>query len=180
MTQELYQKAMKFAGEKHHDQKMPGHIANYLLHVSNVAMEILMAHHYSKDFDLNYAIQVAILHDVIEDTPTTYEELERLFGKTVADGVLALTKNTQLETKEAMMQDSLRRINALQTEVGMVKLADRITNLQGPPNHWSEDKKRRYLREAQLISEKLAGKNQFLNERLLQKINDYPQYFLGQ
>jgi len=37
--------------------------------------------------------QVAILHDVIEDTPTSYTELERLFGKAVTDDVLALTNN---------------------------------------------------------------------------------------
>ncbi|MBI9062094.1 MAG: hypothetical protein JEZ14_08890 [Marinilabiliaceae bacterium] len=40
--------------------------------------------------------QVVILHDVIEDTPTSYAELERLFGKAVADGVLALINNILL------------------------------------------------------------------------------------
>ena len=44
MNQELYQKAMKFAGEKHKDQKVPGTNSNYLLHISNVAMEILVAY----------------------------------------------------------------------------------------------------------------------------------------
>lgn len=171
---------MKFAGEKHHNQKMPGHIANYLLHVSNVAMEILMAHHHLKDFNLNYAIQVAILHDVIEDTPTSYDQVERLFGQAVADGVLALTKSAQIESKEAMMQDSLRRINNQPNEVGMVKLADRITNLQCPPAHWNEEKKSRYLKEAHLISEQLTGKNQYLNDRLEQKMKDYQHYFIGQ
>ena len=40
MIQSIYQKAMKFAGEKHASQKVPGSNANYLLHLSNVAMEI--------------------------------------------------------------------------------------------------------------------------------------------
>jgi len=180
MTQELYQKAMKFAGEKHHDQKMPGHIANYLLHVSNVAMEILMAHHHSKDFDLNYTIQVAILHDVLEDTPTTFEEVKSAFGEAIASGVLALTKDVQLASKEAMMKDSLKRINELQKEVGMVKLADRITNLQCPPEYWTVDKKRRYLNEAKLIADTLTGKNEFLRKRLEQKIENYQQYLIDQ
>ncbi len=178
MTQELYQMAMKFAGEKHHDQKMPGHTANYLLHVSNVAMEILMAHHHSKNFDLNYSIQVAILHDVLEDTPTSFEEVRSTFGAEVAFGVLALTKDVRLPCKEAMMQDSLNRINQLQNEVGIVKIADRITNLQSPPDYWTEDKKRKYLKEAMLISSTLAGKNDFLNNRLDQKIRDYTKYLV--
>ena len=48
--QELYQKAMKFAGEMHHEQKVPGTNANYLLHISNVAMEVLMAYAHKPDF----------------------------------------------------------------------------------------------------------------------------------
>ncbi|WBX77874.1 hypothetical protein PG911_06365 [Tenacibaculum ovolyticum] len=62
MTQELYQKAMKYAGEKHSEQKVPGTNSNYLLHISNVAMEVLMAYHYDNSFDINFAIQTAILH----------------------------------------------------------------------------------------------------------------------
>ena len=44
MTQEIYQKAIKFSGEKHKNQKVPGTEANYLVHISNVAMEILVAY----------------------------------------------------------------------------------------------------------------------------------------
>ena len=140
MTQEIYQKTMRFAGEKHHDQLFPGSSANYLLHIASVSMEILLAFQHSPDFDLDFAVQLAILHDVIEDTDTTFEELEEQFGERVAAGVLALTKNDNLPSKSAKMMDSLARINRQPKEVGMVKLADRITNLQEPPGYWNNQK----------------------------------------
>lgn len=176
MTQEIYQKAIKFAGEKHKDQKVPGTNSNYLLHISNVAMEIFMAYHAANDFDINFAIQLALLHDIIEDTTTEFDELKETFDERVALGVLALTKNDELPTKEAKMMDSLSRINSLEKEVGMVKLADRITNLQEPPSHWSSDKILNYRKEAELISLTLADKNDYLNKRLEFKIVAYKKY----
>ena len=173
MTQELYQKAMKFAGEKHSEQKVPGTNANYLLHLSNVAMEILMAYAHSKNFDINFTIQIAILHDTIEDTDTNFEEVKQEFGENIAKGVLALTKNDAVSSKKEKMQDSLIRINELQKEVGMVKLADRITNLQKPPSHWDKNKVALYLEEAKVIANTLQGKNKYLNKRLLSKIETY-------
>ena len=115
---------MKFAGEKHSDQKVPGTNSNYLLHISNVAMEILMAYTVNNDFDINFAIRVAIMHDTIEDTTADINELKREFGEKIARAVQALTKNETLSTKKKMITDSLDRINQLEKEVGMVKLAD--------------------------------------------------------
>ncbi|MEO0895222.1 MAG: HD domain-containing protein [Bacteroidota bacterium] len=177
MTQALYQKAIAFAGDKHKDQLVPGSQANYLLHVSNVAMEILMAYAHAQDFDVNLAVQMALLHDVIEDTDASFEELETHFEKRVANGVLALTKNTELGDKSAQMADSLNRINKLEKEVGMVKLADRITNLQAPPHYWSKEKIKRYHEEARIIADQLEGKNVYLNDRLRRQIESYTQYF---
>jgi len=177
MIQEIYQRTMKFAGEKHHEQKVPGSAANYLLHISNVAMEILIAHKHQSNFDLAYTIQVAILHDVLEDTETSFEELKEVFGLEVANGVLALTKNEKLETKQAMMEDSLDRINKQRFEVGIIKLADRITNLQTPPNYWTLEKIRTYLNEAKTISTQLKEKNAYLNSRMVKKIEEYHQRY---
>lgn len=176
MTQEIYQKAMKFAGEKHHDQLFPGSTANYLLHLASVSMEILLAYQNEPDFELDYALQMAILHDVIEDTDTTFEEVKEHFGKKVAEGVNALTKDNQLSTKADQMADSLMRINHQPKEVGIVKLADRITNLQQPPNYWSTEKKITYRTEAQSIVEALSGKNEYLEQRLLSKISSYQSW----
>lgn len=176
MTQELYQKAIRFAGEKHKDQKLPGTEVNYLVHLSNVAMEIMIAFREKNDFDLNYALQLALLHDILEDTDTTQEELTEQFGEKVACGVLALTKNNHFASKEEKMLDSLTRINEAGKEAGIVKLADRITNLQQPPGHWTNDKIRDYLSEARLISRMLQDKNEYLNTRLDAKIAEYERY----
>jgi len=175
MTQELYQQAMKFAGEKHRKQNVPGTKANYLLHISNVAMEVLMAYSTEKNFDLDLAIQIAILHDTIEDTETDFDELKNTFSEAVAIGVQALTKNEKLASKKEKMLDSLLRINELQKEVGLVKIADRITNLQSPPGHWNKEKIRDYSEEAKLIALKLTNKNEYLHARLQMKITAYDQ-----
>jgi len=176
MIQEIYQKAMKYAGEQHKDQKVPGSESNYLLHLSNVAMEVIMAYNASADFNLKYAIQLAILHDTIEDTDSTFSEISQLFGEDVAIGIEALTKNNSLETKEDQMLDSLNRIKHLKDEVGLVKLADRITNLQKPPNHWTNEKILSYQNEAKIISSKLKKKNEYLNRRIDFKIQEYEKY----
>ncbi|RLD74461.1 MAG: bifunctional (p)ppGpp synthetase/guanosine-3',5'-bis(diphosphate) 3'-pyrophosphohydrolase, partial [Bacteroidetes bacterium] len=74
-TQDIYQKAIKFAGEAHKNQLVPGTESNYLLHLSNVAMEVLFAYMQNQDFELDFAIQLALLHDSIEDTEVTYNDL---------------------------------------------------------------------------------------------------------
>lgn len=176
MIQELYQKAMKFAGEKHSHQTVPGTESNYLLHISNVAMEILISNMILNDFDLNYTIQVGILHDTLEDTETTFEEISNLFGLEIARGVLALTKDKSIGIKRERMSDSLKRINAERKEIGIIKLADRITNLQEPPKNWSLEKVKNYYEESKLISVELKGKNQYLNDRLQSRIDNYLKY----
>lgn len=167
---------MKFAGEAHHEQKVPGTKANYLLHISNVTMEILLAHAHKADFDIELAMQAAILHDTVEDSEATIAEIEGIFGKDVAEAVAALTKDSSIKDKNAKMQDSLNRINKLSKEVGMVKLADRITNLQPPPPKWDSTKRANYLMQAENMAKELAGKNEYLNQRLLTKIEEYRAY----
>ncbi|MDW3649357.1 MAG: HD domain-containing protein [Bacteroidia bacterium] len=176
MIQEIYQKALKFAGEKHANQQVPGSSANYLLHISNVAMEVLQSHAATPDFDLELAVQTAILHDTIEDTAATFDEVAENFGGKVAKAVSALSKNKNLSTKQEQMEDSLKRINACDKEAGIVKLADRITNLQGPPYHWTKEKAASYREEAILILARLKGKNEYLESRLAAKIEAYKQY----
>lgn len=176
MIQEIYQKAMRFAGEKHAHQQVPGTQANYLLHISNVAMEVLQAHAAEANFDLALAIQAAILHDTIEDTDATFEEVAEHFGERVANSVSSLSKNTSLPDKKEQMLDSLQRLNTSEKEAGIVKLADRITNLQSPPKHWSKEKAANYREEAKLILSILSGKNDYLESRLEAKIEAYKQY----
>jgi guanosine-3',5'-bis(diphosphate) 3'-pyrophosphohydrolase len=150
IIQGLYQNAIKFAALKHNGQVVNGIKVPYLVHVCNVAMEILIAGPKTDDFNLALAIQVALLHDTIEDTATSFEELHEVFGIDVAHGVSALSKNESVP-KEDRMRDCLLRIKNQPKEVWSVKLADRITNLQAPPQDWSSPKRAEYLQEARII-----------------------------
>lgn len=116
--QTLYQEAIKFATTKHLERKqlVPGTELPYVVHLSNVAMEILIAGPKTTNFDLGFAVQVALLHDTMEDTATTHEELEISFGSEVAKALSALSKNSNLP-KEQQMADSLNRIKKLKPEV---------------------------------------------------------------
>lgn len=173
--QEFYQKAIKFAGEKHADQKVPGTHSSYVVHLSNVAMEILLASQYTQNFDINFAVQVAILHDIIEDTPTNIKELNMHFGIEISDAVLSLSKNKELSAEE-QIPDSLKRIKLQAKEVWAVKLADRISNMQEPPTHWDKNKKIAYQLAARMILLQLKGGNHYLEQRLEEKIIAYDQY----
>ena len=179
-TQTLYQKSIKFAAAKHveQNQTIPGTNLPYVVHLSNVAMEVIVASFHSENFDLGFAVQVALLHDTLEDTNTNYEELETKFGVEIAMGVLALTKNEKLP-KEERIKDCLKRIKLLQPEVWAVKLADRITNLQPPPPHWDKERKINYRDEAILILSELKDANDYLAKRLEEKIEEYERYING-
>ncbi len=151
----------------------------YLAHVCNVAMEVMTAIASADDGVArpDLAIQCALLHDVIEDTGVSYENVDALFGAAVADGVAALSKEEGLGTKSERMADSLRRIKAQPREIWMVKLADRITNLQPPPHYWKEKKIREYHAEALVIHEALGAAHEPLSNRLSAKIEEYRRYF---
>lgn len=174
--QSLYQTAIKFAAEKHGRQKVKGSQNPYVVHLSNVAMEIFMAAEHTPDFNLSLAIQAALLHDIIEDTKTNREEIEELFGKEVADAVWALTKDKSLP-KTQRITDSLAKIKLQPKEVWAVKLADRITNLQPPPHYWSKDHISVYREESKVILHELREGNSYLANRLAGKIEVYAMYY---
>ncbi len=176
-NQEKYIKAWKFVSIAHHGQIVPGTNIPYINHIGNVAMEAMAA--IANGTQINnpdLLIQCALLHDVIEDTNCTYHKIKREFGVEVADGVLALTKNKNLCSKVEQMEDSIERIRKQPKEIWMVKLSDRITNLQPPPKHWNKEKIQKYRKEAILIWGKLGEANQYLAKRLSKKISEYAQF----
>ena len=171
---DLYLAAWNYAAQMHGGQKVPGADLPYLTHVGAVAMEVMTAlAQGSQADDPDLAVRAALLHDVIEDTPATYADVVERFGVAVADGVLALTKDKTLPTKAAQMADSLARIRQQPGEVWMVKLADRITNLQPPPAHWDAAKIVAYRAEAGTILDALGEADGWLAERLRGKIAGY-------
>jgi (p)ppGpp synthase/HD superfamily hydrolase len=174
-SQDLYIRAYRFAAQAHRWQRVPGTSLPYIMHLSFAAMEILAVAAVEDLGDANVAVQCALLHDTLEDTRVRYEQLQADFGQAVADGVLALTLNKKLP-KSSQMTECLGRIKVQPRQIWMVKMADRITNLQPPPPHWSLDRIQDYHREAQVILEALGSASPFLAERLRLKISEYAAY----
>ena len=168
--------ACQFAARAHQGKYVTGTELPYLLHLSLVSMEVMVALGSDRHRDADLAIQCAWLHDTLEDTQTTYAELKAAFGTQVADGVAALTKDETLSEAQ-QMRDSLRRIVLQPPEVWMVKLADRITNLQKPPSDWTKEKMKRYQAEAVEIYQALKQADETLAARLLEKTESYRAYF---
>lgn len=172
---ERYLAAWRFAQRAHLGQTVPGTEISYLAHVGAVAMEICAALARRDDVaDPDLAVQCALLHDTVEDTDVTVEDLGAAFGAAVAAGVSALTKDPGAGDKAAQMADSLERIREQPAEIWMVKMADRITNLAPPPAHWDAAKIERYRIEAESIRAALAAACPVLGDRLAKKIAAYP------
>jgi len=93
MNQEIL-KVTHFASECHKDQKRKYTGENYFFHpiaVAEMVEEYMVEKKFDQD-DIVYAIKVALLHDTVEDTIATHEDIEENFGKDVAKGVWFLTK----------------------------------------------------------------------------------------
>jgi (p)ppGpp synthase/HD superfamily hydrolase len=139
--QDSYKRALDFAAKAHGAQQVPGSGFPYVVHLAKVAAEVMRACDEER-LDGSLSVTCALLHDTIEDAGVTRAQIEEAFGPRVAAGVDALTKRDAL-SKEERMRDSLDRIRAQGREVAMVKLADRITNLEPPPPHWTLEKRAR-------------------------------------
>lgn len=171
-----YVDAMRFAAAAHDGQKQPGHDLPYLVHVVSVAAEVIAALPALPDIDGDLAVTCALLHDTVEDTAVSLEDLRARFGDAVAAGVAALTKNAQLPTKAERMADSLRRIQEQPREIAIVKLADRITNMSEPPRDWTVEKRRAYRVEATIIADALGAASSVLDARLRSRIDAYARF----
>lgn len=177
---DLFNKAWRFASHYHAGQTYgganEGERIDYLVHVGSVAMETMWGLTALPLPNPDLAIQCALLHDTLEDTTATYDLVQGEFGTAVADGVAALTKNSQLPTKAEQMADSLRRIQTQPPEVWLVKLADRITNLQAPPYYWDRAKIAAYHAEGEQIYHALHSVHFPLATRLAEKIALYRRF----
>ena len=175
---DLYNRTLRFAGVAHGEQTVPGTDISYLMHLCQVCQEAMGAALADPTLDGDLVMQCALLHDCVEDTETTREEVAGVFGEAVADGVDALSKRDQGPNGEPWgkvekMTDSLARIHEQPREVWVVKLADRVTNLQTPPGHWSVEKIERYHREAELILSSLGEASAHLSARMRAKLAVY-------
>lgn len=172
---DLVESALLFASEAHKNQKMFEPDIPYISHSMAVALDVLSAYKEGEEqFDLNFAIVVALLHDTIEDTNVTYQDIESTFGKKIADGVLALTKNKELPYYE-QMEDCIKRIQKCDKEIAIVKLADRVFNLRKKPFVWNDEKAQSYALEAEYILKELGYASKYLRHKLKKRINEYLQ-----
>jgi len=174
-TQEDYIQAFRFAAQAHLGQTYPGTDLPYLMHLSFVCMEVIAALAVEPQANETLAVQSALLHDVVEDTSVTFEQVADYFGLAVAQGVSALSKDKSLPRAE-QMPDCLRRIKQQPREIWMIKMADRISNLQAPPSYWNQDKIKQYQTEAESILEALQDASPYLQKRLRHKIDEYGSF----
>jgi (p)ppGpp synthase/HD superfamily hydrolase len=157
-------------GGRHEGERIP-----YIAHVSSVAAEVLWAIGEEPGWDADFAVQCALLHDVVEDTGASLDGLTERFGARVAEGVAALTKDKSIASKYTQMDDSLRRIKLQPREIWVVKMCDRITNLYHPPYYWDLHKIGQYREEAKTILAALGSANEAAAHRLAKMISEYPK-----
>jgi (p)ppGpp synthase/HD superfamily hydrolase len=172
---ELYARALDFAARAHGAQTVPGSGFPYVVHLAKVAAEALSAVAAEPTLDSGLVLPCALLHDCLEDAGVSFAQVEAAFGAAVALGVSALTKNESLPKAERM-PDSLRRLVAQPREVQLVKLADRITNLEPPPPAWGRAKRAAYLLEAGTIVAAVGLASPVLAQRLRERIARYQTF----
>ena len=167
--------AAHFAADKHARQKRKGVGGEpYINHLIEVA-ELVAASLSEPDDDLVIA---ALLHDTIEDTATTREELIRRFGPDVADLVAEVTDDKALpkqERKRLQVENAPKKSKRAQ----VIKLADKISNLRSilysPPADWNYERKKEYFAWAQRVVGGFTAPNPILKSEFdstLQKFDD--------
>ena len=125
---ELIDKAVEYANAKHKYQKRKDG-SPYIIHplaVAQVVAEIGL------DMD---AILAALLHDCIEDTDASHEDIEKLFGTTVAELVEGVTKLTRADfssSEQAQMENLRKMFMAMSKDIRVVliKISDRLHNMR--------------------------------------------------
>lgn len=104
----------------------------------------------------------AVLHDTVEDTETTFEELTQHFGHAVADLVSELTDDKSL-AKEERKRRQIEHARASSAGAKQIKIADKVCNLRDiaahPPVKWSLQRRREYLAWAAQVVEGYRGVN---------------------
>ena len=121
--------AFEFAAEAHKDQKRKSG-EPYIIHPLAVAQ--IVAEELRLDSE---SIEAALLHDVIEDTAATHEQVSKLFSPTIADLVEGVSKLTRIQyaTKEDEQMENLRKMLIAMSKdirVILIKISDRLHNMR--------------------------------------------------
>ena len=153
---DIIDRAYVFSAKTHHGQmRLSGE--PYLTHPLEVAGIL------SKMRLDVYSIAAGLLHDVVEDSRTTVEEIEDMFGPEIAHIVSGVTKISKLNYQSAQMRqaESMRKMILAMADdirVILVKLADRVHNMDTLKFHKSEQKKISIAQETHDIYAPIAGR----------------------
>lgn len=147
--------AATFAAHKHRDQRRKGAEASpYINHPLSVA-DVLANEGGVEDL---ITLVAALLHDTIEDTQTTADEISARFGPETAAVVLEVTDDKHLEKEERKRRQVLHAA-AISSRAQLVKLADKICNLRdlagSPPRDWSLARRREYFEWARAVVDQM-------------------------
>lgn len=153
----LILKALNFAAGKHNNQRRKdSNSSPYINHLIGVA-ETLWSVGEVRDETLLVA---AILHDTIEDTKTTAEEIEVEFGEDVLSLVLEVTDDKSLP-KQTRKQLQIEHAPHKSEKAKLLKIADKINNIRdmikSPPADWSMERKQEYLLWSERVVAGLRG-----------------------
>jgi hypothetical protein len=157
-------RAYAFAAERHGDQRRKGDSAlPYLHHLTEVAALVAGA---ADDGDADLVI-AAVLHDVVEDTGTTGEELDSLFGADVARLVAECTDDPGLDKQERRRMQVVSAAGKSR-RARLIKLGDKTSNLRAlvtrPPESWPADRRLSYVEWAKSVAAGLRGVDDELEE----------------
>ena len=150
-------KALAFAAHKHRDQRRKDAEASPYINHPIALAEVLAGEGGIADVEV---LAAALLHDTIEDTATTIDELRALFGERIA-GVVAEVTDDQNLPKTERKRLQIEHAAALSRGAKLVKLADKICNLRDvaerPPAKWDLARRREYFEWAKRVIERLRG-----------------------
>jgi guanosine-3',5'-bis(diphosphate) 3'-pyrophosphohydrolase len=145
MNGKLLLEALSFAADKHRDQRRKdSHASPYINHPIQVA-HILSSVGLVND---EVVVAAALLHDTVEDTDTSPEELAERFGTKISGLVSEMTDDKTLP-KEERKKFQIEHAPSLSVEATLVKLCDKICNVSdvtvNPPADWDMDRRRKYF-----------------------------------
>ena len=166
MSKDIIQfaRALDFAAKKHAHQRRKGELEEpYINHLADVTRLLVTA---TEGRDTVLAL-AGLLHDTIEDTETTFDEIEAEFGREVADLVAEVSDDKSLPKAERK-QLQIEKAPAKSDRAKMLKLADKTSNLQSiihsPPVDWSLERKREYFKWARDVVAGCRGVNEYLEK----------------
>jgi guanosine-3',5'-bis(diphosphate) 3'-pyrophosphohydrolase len=170
----LLLKALAFAAHKHKDQRRKDVDASpYVNHPISLA-DILCNEGHVTDIE---TICSALLHDTIEDTEATAEEIKQEFGDTIWNIVMDVTDDKSL-TKTARKQAQIDHAAHISDKAKLVKMADKISNLRdvrnNAPADWSLQRRQEYFDWAKEVIDQVRGTHARLEALFDEAYNQRP------